>query len=1021
MTTLFKGEKDKMIERNEMATHKSMFDEFANSRMFDFAKDSVECINVEKVIISDDHVYNVMSIIKSPMFFVSKDLKLETLCEIEKAKNSSSSSAKKVSFEGISKRSVAISERDGLCIWKFRKGKQGCNGVLTSTVAIDDVNTNSIYTTIQLFMEQDSSVIVSELLYNAAVNKIVKGANYVEMFVKAMLTLHQINCAYSLSTGLMIGNKKLKNVKIDKSDINNICANYDVIVNGDLFTSEELAVLNDMLQSYPSRSGKVKTVYDKIFIEETNGIVTFDSNRNSVVRSMKSNFNPEKYWKYLTSIATKLNAVDDLMTAIKFIRGKSYFSEQFSDVHSKVVLDISECKSYGVNTLFIGTPLYKMGVYPISNNLVPSSTYLILDYIFGLEYKMQLHYFSEDFGIGNRKIWNSNRLSSSFNGIMRDSLVDDNSYSNIFSKRLIERFGDNINYTFGKLYYNTLKRYGQDVNDKNCDYAMVMNNYGLDNIFSHIFGRTNRMDSTSFFGKAINIIGTFDGKRMNNVAKSNKSVLWIEAHGFNRNKSVAKSGILHYGTSGINEYDDDTMKKVSLCSGDYMLERFAIVIRGVKPRESYETATLDTGIWRTEYVGGNVARYQMADIAFNDILDDESLKSINVENTTFDKIYGINNDKSRSNSFIEAEIEFEKVRNDKGIDTGEKQGLYMNIKDKLKYMKNVEDVFDTAINNKIKDKIINSEEIKDEIEEFNDLDNDHREVVIAERFAVGVTSVEDADHLYKDAGRYVFDNNMDLRNNKFGNIVAFNFEGKFQIIDSKANKNNKTNACGMDTLMTLAKESDCDVGIVEDICRALRGNDNMNLTGDELRYVASKLDRDLITFEDVTINSDNKRIKCYRLQRSTAEKTKGYMMVYYKDGHYEPIISSRNADNYNNSNKRFLMNRILIDVKPVELYDDKLIYDDGHLDWLARDETIEPGMVYTSYNNKLKMNNIEYIKKRRLEIIGDENANNMKRFGKKVSSYDKVYKNMLENIRWKQSKKGQRNDKDELTGNDVII
>jgi len=597
---------------------------------------------------------------------------------------------------------------------------------------------------------------------------------------------------------------------------------------------------------------------------------------------------------------------------------------------------------------------------------------------------MCLHYFVESFGFGNKSLWN-NKKSGTFNGIMRDNLMDDCSFSNYFMKLMRERLNDDVRYTFGVSYMDLIRQYGDEVNNSkyNNNNIELCVKYGLDNIFSHLFGRTGRFDSTASYDIPVVIDGMYDGHRKGSVSRYNKSVIWFDAYSNNRNKRVAKSGMLHYTTIGINEFEEDLADKIVLCRGSYVLSKCAIIPINVEGRQAYETVNRDSGIWRTEFVSGNSAKYSSN---IDDMIDDynaikESLEdnSVVVDNTTFEPKEDININEHDERSGDEVSVDESVV-----------------LKDILETMHTKKPV-------KVKPK--KSVVIRKEVDYEGD-----------EEF------VEDIVDNLPNIRDYIESVKINMLRGDVDKLERYDFKGKYIVLGSKVSNKLGKNICGMDSLITLTNDLGLDYTVVEDVCKMLRSGNNYDLTADEMQYVCDKLDIDMIVISEAKMDiiKGKKARKsllnseAYTIQEFKSNGSKGSIMLYHDGGHYQPIVKS-NSDIARRKHGRVLKNRVILDYAIIPVLD-TAIFETNHIKYLTNSD-IKLGPIYTKYSEEHGSKYIDYINKEREKLNPGKVVNIKQSDAERMAAFKKE----MEWYNYLQSAKGQQREKGDLTGTTRIV
>lgn len=162
------------------------------------------------------------------------------------------------------------------------------------------------------------------------------------MFLKGYLTLMSYNLAVSAAITEGEGNPVTVNA------ISNITANlkvsalleYNVVIDTSHFTHEEKWFLVEMACKYPNKRYGKANIYNNMVLEAdvvcfiSDGITFEDGEEAPAYGS------PERMWNMLISIATKLNALDDLFSVVRDFRGLPFLLRtmyEFTDKDEYIV------------------------------------------------------------------------------------------------------------------------------------------------------------------------------------------------------------------------------------------------------------------------------------------------------------------------------------------------------------------------------------------------------------------------------------------------------------------------------------------------------------------------------------------------------------------------------------------------------------------------------------------------------------------------------------------------------------
>jgi len=555
--------------------------------------------------ISNPHVFTILSLFKGQLMFNGKDIEIKRDCEIVKVQDCSVKSAKTQKFKKNMKRKLGLGGTTDFCKWTFdREGENG-TGVVRSDLGINKHAVGSIFSQICNF--QNNTARVSEFNYSNTITAIARKDSYLTLLVKGVLYLHQINMAYSANTGIKSTLPMSSYIHGNRSDIEQLCGEYDVLINADILSDDELNMAALLMDSYPIMQNKVDTVYNNIVMDAECGVILYGIDGGTKRNIKKALSTPELFWRNLFSFAHRLCALDELALAFDVVRGRCYLSEQMIMMAgTNVSMSMDLQRSHGIITILNQTDFYSCPSLVPCTNLMACSAMLVVDMIIGTEMCNVLHYTVETVGAGNTSLWTTNSASA-YRGLLKDKGWAVYSYENVFCRFINERCGGDIKFEVGKIYSNGMGNYGYKLNkNKHNPLAIsdVVNDYRVDNIFSYLFGRSGRLDSTTHFESSVKIGAALHSASLNSIAESNKSTNWFRAHGIDKERHNF-GGLLNLGLKGIDENGIDLINTTSNLLGVYQMSYTIISVTNTVGRQSYETITEDSGFWTRYYLGGN--------------------------------------------------------------------------------------------------------------------------------------------------------------------------------------------------------------------------------------------------------------------------------------------------------------------------------------------------------------------------------------------------------------------------------
>jgi hypothetical protein len=251
--------------------------------------------------------------------------------------------------------------------------------------------------------------------------KLTQGQDMRHMFMKMYLMLMDLNMSVvtrQTNRRMKIGGNRVVYPKISNAVKMQLIASKQIVVDAEGFTPEELRLLEIAGQRYPHISYGRPNIYNSCHMERDDIAIV---SSNDIDISGKNVFSPNEMYRLIVTIATKLDATDDMEEAFKMMRGRMMHMQDVlrlvekRKVYSGVPRSTSFTRALGGSTRF-------RKVVKTVPGYIASSVSLIADILLGKVFELTATMFIERIGGLGDLVCETPTATASriYNGLLRD-------------------------------------------------------------------------------------------------------------------------------------------------------------------------------------------------------------------------------------------------------------------------------------------------------------------------------------------------------------------------------------------------------------------------------------------------------------------------------------------------------------------------------------------------------------------------------------------------------------------------
>lgn len=452
-------------------------------------------------------------------------------------------------------------------------GRGGQESVGWSDVGIDSSKSGSIYSSISEWLPQMGLTEVDAVSMGGLLDALSGKEDYTMLFVKGVLILRTLCVKYSVAEAKIGGASRLPEyVAGDKRKKIGQIGAKECTIDIDRLSEKEMLVAMMSSMEYPSilcaESG-VPCVYSRISIAKCD--VTFVGKEGHKINKVMPT--PERWWKAMIGLASKLGAVDDLIKAFRVTRGLGSWIDGLDILGvEEFGMSIDVPPTRGCRSVLMDSNLTRLDRVEKPSNLACSLGELVCDWAAGLEMRNLLVHISDEFGLANHEL---NRNVTNLEGcsvgdsLMREAGIMDYGRDNVFYNKMCERVSSGVKFIGNSDIKDVIRLVGKKMMESSSNKKVKEEMSEFKNLaFTAYFGSVWSENCTKVVGNE----GKINSRTWGATSRSRSEVYelrcWLDMYGLSE-KVLTLCGYNAVQKMGLEAISQNTMSRIEGANGVY--------------------------------------------------------------------------------------------------------------------------------------------------------------------------------------------------------------------------------------------------------------------------------------------------------------------------------------------------------------------------------------------------------------------------------------------------------------------